>query len=86
MLCKFRDFHGGGYEECCLLGYKKPVHTSQEAHGLSTTDPSRLMLCTISGFHGDEYDECRLLGCGGMWIFIQLTYRINVSPPSSRWK
>jgi hypothetical protein len=24
MLCKILGFHGGDYEECCLLGYKTP--------------------------------------------------------------
>jgi hypothetical protein len=28
MLCKIRGFHEGEYEECRLLGYKNPVHTS----------------------------------------------------------
>jgi hypothetical protein len=32
MLCKISGFHGGDYEECRLLGYKYPVHTSQETH------------------------------------------------------
>jgi hypothetical protein len=29
-LCRIWGFHGGDYEECRLLGYKTPVHTSQE--------------------------------------------------------
>jgi hypothetical protein len=45
MLCKILGFHGGDYEECRLLGYKNPVHTSQETYYLSATEPSRLMLC-----------------------------------------
>jgi hypothetical protein len=32
MLCKILLFHGGDYEEWRLLGYKNPVHTSQETH------------------------------------------------------
>jgi hypothetical protein len=30
MLCKVCGFHGGDYEEWRLVGYKNPVHTSQE--------------------------------------------------------
>jgi hypothetical protein len=26
-VCKVRGFHGSGYEECRLLGYKTPVRT-----------------------------------------------------------
>jgi hypothetical protein len=37
MLCKIWGFHGGDYEEWCLLGYKNPVHTSQETHYVSAT-------------------------------------------------
>jgi hypothetical protein len=40
-----RGFHGGDYEECRLLGYKRPVRTSQEKHYVSAVDLSRLMLC-----------------------------------------
>jgi hypothetical protein len=29
-LVGFEVFHGSDYEECHLLGYKKPVRTSQE--------------------------------------------------------
>jgi hypothetical protein len=32
MLCKICGFHGGDYEECCLLRYNNPVRTSQETH------------------------------------------------------
>jgi hypothetical protein len=46
-LCKICGFHGGDYEECRLLGYENPVHTSQETHYVSATEPSRLMLCKI---------------------------------------
>jgi hypothetical protein len=47
LLCKISSFHGCGYEECRLLGYKNPVHTSQETHYVSATEPSWLMLCKI---------------------------------------
>jgi hypothetical protein len=60
---KIWGFHGGDYEECCLLGDKTPVRTSQETHYVSATEPSQLMLCHIWGFHGGNYEECRLLGC-----------------------
>jgi hypothetical protein len=55
------DFHGGDYEECHLLGYRNPVHTSQETHYVSAAGPSRLILCKILGFHGGDYEECCLL-------------------------
>jgi hypothetical protein len=38
-------FHGGDYKEHRLLGYKNPVHTSQEKHYVSAGEPSRLILC-----------------------------------------
>jgi hypothetical protein len=41
------SFHGGGYEECSLLGYKNPVRTSPETHYFSATDPILLILCKI---------------------------------------
>jgi hypothetical protein len=44
---KILRFHGSDYEECRLLGYKNPVHTSRETHYFSTTDASRLILCKI---------------------------------------
>jgi hypothetical protein len=56
-------FHGGDYEECCLLGYKNPVHASQETRYVSATKLSRLMLSNIWGLHGGDYEECRLLEC-----------------------
>jgi hypothetical protein len=61
MLCKICRSHGGDYEECRLLGYTNPVHTSQETHYVSTTEPNRLMLCKICGSHGGNYEVCRLL-------------------------
>jgi hypothetical protein len=45
-----------------LLGYRNPVHTSQETHYISATESSRLMLCKIWGFQGGYYEEWRLLG------------------------
>jgi hypothetical protein len=62
MPCKIWGFHGGDYEECCLLANKNPARTSQKTHYVSTTELSRLMLCKIWGFHGSDYEECRLLG------------------------
>jgi hypothetical protein len=35
------------YEECRLLGYRKPVRTSQETHYVSTTESRQLNLCKI---------------------------------------
>jgi hypothetical protein len=62
MLCKFWGFHGGDYEECRLLGYKKSVRTAQETYYVSVSEPSRLMLRKILGFYGGDYEECPLLG------------------------
>jgi hypothetical protein len=67
MLYTIWGFHGGGYEECRLLGYKNPVRTSQEKHYVSAIEPSWLMLYTIWGFHGGDYEECRVLGCYAYW-------------------
>jgi hypothetical protein len=84
MLCKIWGFHGGDYEERCLLGYKNPVRTPQETYYVSATEPSRLMLCKIWGFHCGDYEECRLLGhrmtvknqrFGGTSIFTRGTQR-----------
>jgi hypothetical protein len=47
ILCRILGFHGGGNEECRLLGYRTPVRTSQETHYVSATEPSRLILCKI---------------------------------------
>jgi hypothetical protein len=46
--------HSGGYEEWRPVGYKSPVHTSQETHYTSATGPNRLMLCKILGFHDSD--------------------------------
>jgi hypothetical protein len=50
MICKILGFHGGDYEECCLLGYENPVRTSQETHYVSVTETSQLMPCKIEVF------------------------------------
>jgi hypothetical protein len=49
-------------KKCRILGYKNPVHTSQETHYFSATEPRRLMLSKFEVFHGGDYEECRLLG------------------------
>jgi hypothetical protein len=54
-------FHGGEYEKCGLLGYKNPVHTSQETHYASAIEASQLLLCKIWGFHGGDCEECLLM-------------------------
>jgi hypothetical protein len=69
MLCKIWHSDGCDYEECRLLGYKNPVHTSQETHYVSATEPSRSMLCKIWGFHGGDYEECHLPWCYAVWLF-----------------
>jgi hypothetical protein len=45
--CKIWGFHSCDYEECRLLGYKITVPTSQEAHCVSATEPSRLILSDL---------------------------------------
>jgi hypothetical protein len=42
MLCKISGIHGSDYEECRLLGYKNPVHTSQETHTCPLQSPAGL--------------------------------------------
>jgi hypothetical protein len=68
MICKIWDYHGGDYEECCLLEYKNPVCTSQETYSVSTKESSQLMLCKIWDFHSSDYEEWHLLGCYAMWL------------------
>jgi hypothetical protein len=80
--CKIWGFRGGDYEECCLLGYKYPVHTSQEKHYVSATEPSRLMLCKIWGFYGGDYEEYCLLGCKIPVYTSQETHYVSATEPS----
>jgi hypothetical protein len=54
--CKIWSFQGCDYEECCLLGYKIPVRTSQEIY-ITSTELSRLMLCKIWEFHGGDCEN-----------------------------
>jgi hypothetical protein len=68
LLIKIWGIHGSDYEECHLLEYKTPVHTSQEAHYVSAKKPSLLILCKISGYHDGDYEECRLLWCDAVWL------------------
>jgi hypothetical protein len=42
---RFEVFMEGHYEECHLLVYKNPVHTSQKTYYFSATETSRLILC-----------------------------------------
>jgi hypothetical protein len=81
MLCKIWGYHGGYYEECCLLGYKDPVRTSQETHHFSATESSRLMLRKIWGFHGSGYEECRLLGYKNTVRTSQETHYVSATEP-----
>jgi hypothetical protein len=61
-------FHGCDYEEWSLLGYNRPVRTSQETHYMSPSERSLIMPCKIWGFHGCDYKECRLLGYDVVWL------------------
>jgi hypothetical protein len=80
--CKIWGFHGGHYEEYCLLGYKTPVRNSQETHYVSTTESSQLMLCKIWRFHGDDYEECRLLGYKNPVRTSQKTHYVSTTESS----
>jgi hypothetical protein len=73
MLYKTSRFHGGNYEECRLLGYKTPVHTSQGAYYVTGTVSSRLILCKIWYFHGGNNEECRILGCDSGFVLLVRT-------------
>jgi hypothetical protein len=82
-LCKIWGSYSGDYEECHLLGYKDPVHTSQETHYVSATQSSQLMLCKIWGFCSTDYEECHLLGYDAMQLLQEPTFQRNVSLSSS---
>jgi hypothetical protein len=82
MLCKIWGFHGSGYEECRLLGYKNPVRTSQETYYVNVTGPSQLMLCKIWGFHGGDCEECRLQGYKYPGRTSEETNYVSVTGPS----
>jgi hypothetical protein len=40
-------------------------------------------VCKIGGFHGGDYEECRVLGCNAVCVFLEQSFRKNVSPPLS---
>jgi hypothetical protein len=80
--CKIWGFHSGDYEECRLLGYTNPVHTSQETHYVSATEPSQLMLCKIWGFHSGDYEECHLPGNTNPVRTSQETYYVSTTESS----
>jgi hypothetical protein len=80
--CKIRGVHGSDYEECFLLGYENPVHTPQETHYVSATEPSWLMLCKIWGFHGGDYDERSFLGYEIPVPTSQETHHVSTIEPS----
>jgi hypothetical protein len=73
---------GGEYEECRLLGYGNPAHSSQETLYVSTTEPNRLMPCNIWGFHGGDYEVCHLLGYKNPVRTSQETHYISVTESS----
>jgi hypothetical protein len=81
-VCKIWGFHGSDYEECRLLGYKHPVHTSQETEYISATELSQLMLCKIWCFHGGDYEECRLLGYTTPVRASQAKHHVSSTEPS----
>jgi hypothetical protein len=69
------------YKECLLLGFKNPVHTSQETHYFSATEPSLLMVSKIQGFHGGDYEKCRLLGYKNPVHTSQETHYVSATDP-----
>jgi hypothetical protein len=81
-ICHIWGFHGGDYEECCLLGYIDPGCISQETHYISATESSQLMLCKIWGFHGGDYEECRLLGYKNPFRTSQETHYVSATERS----
>jgi hypothetical protein len=82
MLCKIWGVQCGDYEECRLLGYKNSVHTSQETHYVSATEPRPLMVCKIWGFHVGNDEECSLLGYKNPIRTSQETYYISTAESS----
>jgi hypothetical protein len=80
--CKIWCCNGGDYEECGLLGYKKSVRTSQEAHCVSATEPSGAIVYKIWNFHGGNYDECRLLGYENPVCTTQKAHYVSATEPS----
>jgi carbonic anhydrase len=82
MFCKTGGFQAGDNEEWRLLGHKNPVRTSQEAHYVSATEPSRLMLGKIGGFHGGDYEECHLLWYKTPVRTSQETRHVSTTDPS----
>jgi hypothetical protein len=81
-VCRIWCFHGSDYEEWRLLGYKTPVHTSQETHYVSATKPSRLILCKIWGFYCGDYEEWRLLGYKNPVRTSQETHYVSATEPN----
>jgi hypothetical protein len=80
--CRIWGSHGRDYKECCLLGDRTPVCTSQETLYVSTTETSHLMLCKILSFHSGDYEECCLLGDINPVRTSQETHYFSVTEPS----
>jgi hypothetical protein len=40
----------------------------------------------IWDFRDGDYEECRLLGFYAVWLLYEMTFRKNVSSPSSGWQ
>jgi hypothetical protein len=81
-LCKIWGFYGSDYEEWRPLGFKNPVHTSQETHYVSTTEPNQLMLCKIWGFYSSDYEEWRPLGFKNPVRTSQETHYVSTTKPN----
>jgi hypothetical protein len=73
-------FYGGDYVECCLLGYKNPVRTSQDTHYISATEPSQLIL-----YKGLRFSRRWLWRMPSSWTLrsvLRLLVNANVVPSS----
>jgi hypothetical protein len=77
MLCKIWSFHGSGYEECRLLGYRNSVHTSQETYFFSARETSRKILCKIWEVQGGDCEEYRFMWCDITLLLIKLAFEAH---------
>jgi hypothetical protein len=72
---KICGFHSCDCEQCLLLWYKTPVHTSQKRYYIPVTKPNQLMLCDIWGFPGGDYEEFSLLRCVDVLLLWERKFR-----------
>jgi hypothetical protein len=82
MLCKIWGYRGGNYEECRLLGCKKPISYITGNTLCRLTEPCWLMICKIWGYHGGDYEECRVLGYKNSNRISKGTHIVSTTEPS----